>query len=822
VGTYVLTDTINKSFDEIFEESLRSTDVSVSSRESTSEDDVAPPSFSASLLDRARRVEGVEAAAGQIFSPARFVDRKGDPIGNRFAPNFVVSVMPDRFTPVTYVEGRKPRTRREAALDSQTAKRGKLEVGETLRVAGERAVTRYRIVGLTRLGDTSFGGAATAALVLPEAQRVTSKRGELDQLAIAAADGVREDELRRRVDRALPPAVLVETGKQAADRQSKDIAEDLGFLKIALLVFGGVAVFVGAFLIFNTFSITVAQRVREFGMLRTIGASRRQVLGSLFFEAAVTGGLGAALGVPGGIGAARGLNELFKAFEIDLPNTGTVLQTRTVLLGVGIGLAVTFAAALGPALRATRVSPIAALREGELDTGERRSRRLLATSLLLGLGGVVLMCVGLFGGIESSDSAAGMIGAGAAALLLGVSLFSPRLVRPVAAVVGRPLAALRGITGRLARENSVRKPGRTAVTAAALMIGLALVVFVTVFAAGISSSVSNAIDRNFQGDLVLQNIDGFSQISRRAGVEADRVRGVETRSSLSFAGGRMRAPKSETIRMSSVDPQTVNEVLTLDWREGSRTLLSRLGRRDAVMDEASARSAGIAVGDRVRIRTPIEKEPVYVVRGTVKDNADLVGDVLVTERSLRRLFGTRSPSITFLKLRPGVDAGAVQRRVARRVEKRYPTVQVLNQTELKDKQEEQINQLVAMLYLLLALAVIVSLFGIANTLTLSIHERTRELGLLRTVGMSRSQVRRVVRYEAVITALIGALLGLVMGVVFAALMSRPLSEEGFELSYPIGTLVLLLVLAALAGVVAAIWPARRASRVDVLEALAYE
>jgi putative ABC transport system permease protein len=288
---------------------------------------------------------------------------------------------------------------------------------------------------------------------------------------------------------------------------------------------------------------------------------------------------------------------------------------------------------------------------------------------------------------------------------------------------------------------------------------------------------------------------------------------------MSVAGGKIG---HEDVRVTGVDPRTVNRVLTLDWKKGAPDTLSRLGARGAIVDDAWAKGKHIGVGDRVRILTALEKRPVFTVRGTVKDNADLIGNVMVTERTLRRDFGTTAPTTTFIKVARGADAGVVQRRISRAIEKRFPTTEVLNQKELKDKQAKQVNQLLGLVYALLSLAVIVSLFGIVNTLALSIHERTRELGMLRAVGMSRRQVRRMIRYEAVITALIGAILGMILGVIFAALVSRPLADEGFGLAYPISTLAILLVLAAIAGVVAAIGPARRAARLNVLEALAYE
>ncbi|HEY1358349.1 MAG TPA: FtsX-like permease family protein [Thermoleophilaceae bacterium] len=819
-GTYVLTDTINKSFNDIFEESLKGTDVSVTPRQDVKSDQTAPPAFSAKLLPRVRRVDGVEAAAGSIFSLARFVKKNGDSITPAFSPNFVASELPKQFETLTVVKGRRPRNAHEASLDTQTADRGHLEVGDTLRIAGEEQVTRYRLVGLVRLGQTSFGGAAIAQLTLPEAQRVTDKKDKFDQISVAADNGVSADELKLRIARVMPHSVLVETGKQAAKRQSEDIADQLSFLKILLLVFAGVSLFVGAFLIFNTFSITVAQRVREFGLLRALGASRGQVLRSVVLEAGTIGALGSVLGIAGGIGVARGLNALLRAIGVDLPNTGTVVETRTIVVSVLVGLGVTLVAAMSPALRATRVTPMAALLEAELPEAGRRRRRLYTVlAVLLGVAGIAVTCIGLFGGIDESGTAAGLMGGGAVAVLLGTSLVSPRLVRPLAAVAGWPLEHLRGLTGRLARENALRKPTRTAVTAAALMIGLALVAFVTVFASGIKGSIARAVDRNFEGDLVIQNIDGFSQIPAKAATTTAKVKGVRTVSSMFTAGGKIG---HEDIRVTGVDPQTVNQVLSLDWKHGAPDTLSQLAPRDAVVDDAWAKGKGLGVGDRVRIRTPLERRPVFTIRGTVKDNADLIGNVLVGERTIRRDFGTTAPSTTFVKLVTGADARRVQKRISNALENRFPTTEVLNQKELKDTQARQVDQLLGLVYALLSLAVIVSLFGIVNTLALSIHERTRELGLLRAVGMSRSQVRTMIRYEAVITALIGAILGLILGAVFAGLVSRPLTDEGFTLSYPVGTLIMLLVLAAIAGVVAAIGPARRASRLDVLEALAYE
>src|SRR5262245_1969202 len=818
-GTYVLTDTINHSFEEIFTESLKGTDVAVTARNDVEQQDTGPPAFSASLLPKVRQVDGVAAAEGSVFAPARFVDKDGDPLGSQFAPNFVSSTQSKRFESLTYKEGHPPRNAREASIDTQTADNADLKVGQTLRIAGERHVTAYRIVGLTQLGNTSFGGAGIAQLTLREAQRITDRAGKFDQISVSAAPGVTPVELRNRIRLVMPREVQVETGTESAKRQSADIADDLSFLKITLLVFAFVSLFVGAFLIFNTFSITVAQRTREFGMLRTLGATRRQVLGSVLLEALVLGLFGALSGLLGGLAFAAGINALFKGIGIDLPNTGNVIETRTIVVSILIGVGVTIASAMFPALRATRVTPMAALREADLPDSVRRGRIVTAFAVLLMAGGLALACIGLFGGIEDSGSAAGLVGGGAAAILLGTSLFSSRLVRPLGSLVGKPMERVRGLTGRLARENAMRKPGRTAATSAALMIGLALVVFVTVFAAGINASVGKAIDRNFKGQLVLQNIDGFSPIPQQAVEEAARVPGVVTTSSLSYSAGKVG---SKDIRVAGVDPATVDAVLSLDWKEGSPATLSGLGPHEAIVDDAWAKSQNLEVGDRVRVKTPTEQTVAFTIRGRVKDNADLLGNLVIDQETMRTDFARTAPSIGFLSVADGANVDRVQDRVDNVITRAFPTVEVQNQQELKDSQRQQVNQLLGLIYALLSLAVIVSLFGIVNTLALSIHERTRELGMLRAVGMSRRQVRTMIRYEAVITAMIGAILGMILGIIFAALLSAPLSDEGFELAYPVPTLILLLILSAFAGVLAAIGPARRASRLDVLQALAYE
>jgi putative ABC transport system permease protein len=819
-GTYVLTDTINAAFDEIFSESLKGTDVVITAREPVKQESGVTPTFSAELLPKVRKVRGVSLAAGAIFTPGGFFKQDGDRIGSQFSPKFISSALPGRLESLTYTDGHRPQSPRQASLDEAGADSAGLAIGDRIRIAGERRARTYRLVGLTRLGNASFGGASIAQLTLPESQRITDNEGRFDQISVAAESGVPAGLLAKRIERIAPGDVRVETGQQNANRQSSEIRDNLSFLQIALLVFAGVALFVGAFLIFNTFSITVAQRVREFALLRTLGASRGQILGSVVAEAALIGLLGSLAGLAGGIAFAKGIQALFEAIGIDLPTTSPVIETRTVVVSLVIGLSVTLVSSLAPAWRSTRVPPLAALREGELPEARRHGLLFSLGAVAVSLLGLAALLAGLFADISDSGEAAGLMGLGAVLMLLGVSLFSPRLVRPLASVTGIPLEKLRGLTGRLARENSQRRPGRTAATAAALMIGLALVTFVTIFAAGLKGSIASAVDRNFQGELVIQNSDGFSPIPAGAAARARTVPGVGTVSTLRSTEAEIYGVGKN--RISALDPATANRVLTLDWKQGSAATLRDLRDDQVILDDAFASDNGLEVGDRLRMLTKTGRRPSFEVAGTVEDDADLLGSVVVTQVAMGRDFGTTDDLTDFVKLAPGAAPDAVQSRLKAALRNAFPTTDVLNQTELKSRQEGQVNQLLGLIYALLSLALVVAFFGVANTLALSIHERTRELGMLRAIGMSRSQVRRMIRYEAVITALIGAVLGLILGVIFAALISRPLADQGFTLSYPIGTLIAILVLAAVAGVLVAIGPARRASRLDVLEALAYE
>jgi putative ABC transport system permease protein len=821
-GSYILTDTIFAAFDEIFSESLSGTSVVISAENPVEQENGETPTISAALLPRVQQTPGVKVAAGAIFTPGGFFDAKGEKIGSKFAPKFISSTLPGKLESLTYVDGHRPRGPTEASIDQSAAESSNLKLGETIELVGQGRVRKFHLVGFTHLGSASFGGASIAQVTLPVAQALTHKLGRFDQISVAAGDGVEATALKRRIARQMPAGVRVETAKENADRGSEEIRDNLSFLQTFLLVFGFIAVFVGSFLIFNTFSITVAQRISEFGMLRTLGASRRQILVSVLVEALAIGLVGALVGILGGFLIALLLNGLFEAIGIDLPTTSLVLESRTVIVALLVGLVVTLVSSTVPALRSTRVPPIAALHAFQPAPTRRRRLLYAVLSVLLGLAGLAMVLAGLFGSGDAG-ARAGLMGGGAVIVVIAVSLFSPRLVPPLATVAGWPLERARRLIGRLARENAQRNPGRTAVTAAALMIGVALVTFVVVFAAGLKGTVAQVIDENFAGGLVIQNSDGFSPIPNGTALAASKIPGVEQVATIRSAqaklleGGRPGA----SARVSAPTPN-IEETVKVEWKKGGPAALRKLGDRQAILSDSFASDHGLELGDRFRLLTQTRSSPVYEVAGEFDSKLGVFGSVLVTQASLAREFRQTQDTIDFVKTAPGADADQVQALLTKGVELAFPTAEVLNQAELKENRENQINQLVNLIFALLALAVLISLFGIANTLALSIHERTRELGMLRAIGMSRRQVRSMIRYESVITALIGAILGMVLGIVFAALIAQPLKDEGFTLSYPIGSLIAVLLVAALAGVVAAIPPARRASRLDTLEALQYE
>ncbi len=826
-GTYILTDTINQTFAGIFQTANRGHDVVITPNKPFGSKRVPISPITEQALAQVRRTPGVAQAAGSIFSVGTLLSLDGKRLSTGGAPAFVASEVPKRFESFDVVHGRFPANADEVAIDEATAERENLKVGEQMLVAGAAPAKRYTIVGIMKFaGGQSFGGASAALLTLAEAQRVAGELGRYDEIDVAAAPGVTPSELRDRVRAVLPATMEVRTGAAQAATETSELESNLSFLRTFLLVFAYVALFVGAFIIFNTFSITVAQRTREFGLLRTLGASRRQVMQSVVFEGLLLGLGGSALGLVGGIALAPALDRLFKAFGADLPDSSTVLETRTVVVSLLVGTSVTVLAGLSPALRATRVPPLAAMREGvEIPRRQAITRGRHAVPILLAL--VLLRLVLAIAQGESAGTITIVAAVGLVLLLVRLRQRARgpryRVTRALARAIGG-LVAWRGITGRLARENAVRQPGRTLVTAAALTIGLALVTFVAVLADGTKATIDQAVDRSFAGNLIVEN----SQAGNEQGIPAlvapalRRVPGVATVTPIAFTIGELHGI-SGNASITAIEPSTFVHAYRVEWKQGSNATLLGLAGNGTVLTKSYASAHHLKVGETVSVLTPTDHRISLTVLGIANDNARLLGDLTISLPLARTAFGQREDALDFVSYLPGAGNGQVQPAVNGMLASYFPEARSRTAAQFKQDQANQVNTLLALIYVLLALSVIVSLFGIVNTLILSIYERTRELGMLRAIGTSRRQVRQMIRYESVITALIGGLFGLIIGVIGAILVTTlALSGSGYVQAFPVGTLLILLIVAALAGVLAAQLPARRAARLDVLGALAAE
>jgi putative ABC transport system permease protein len=558
--------------------------------------------------------------------------------------------------------------------------------------------------------------------------------------------------------------------------------------------------------------------VREFALLRMIGANRRQVMRAVVGEAFVIGLVASVIGFLAGFGIAPGLKGLFTLFGADFPANGIVLQTRTIVVSLLLGTVITLVSAFAPALRATRVPPIAALQEAASLPRGRAARWRTPLAAVVALLGIAILCLGLFGSASGGDAAA-LVGIGAAVVFIGVGLLASHIVHPLSLAIGKPLEGLRGVPGRLARENASRNPRRTASTSAALMIGVAFVAFMTIFAAGLKASIADAVDLGLKGQLIAQTTN-FSPTPAAARDVLGAVNGVETVSGVRFTKAIVAGEGRPNV--TGVDPATIGDVFNVGWVDGSAATLRALGPGEVLLSKRWSEDHDRGVGDALRVTTPTGARLDAKVIGVYDDDANLLGALTFSNAVLTADFNVRGDAFLMAATAPGRDVDALSDRADRIVSAAFPSVEVLTKDEFVERQEGQVNQLLALIYVLLALTLFIAGMGIVNTLFLTIHERTRELGMLRAIGTSRRQVKRMVRYEAVITALIGAVLGVVLGAIFAVLVTIPLKSEGFTISIPILQLVILLVLAALFGVVAAIWPAQRAAKLDVLQALAYE
>jgi len=764
-AAFTITDTMRGAADSLSSAAYDGTDAVVGSKTAFAVEagdwTAKRPTVDASLLDRVRAVPGVAVAAADVTDEAKIIKRDGKPAGD--GPYFGVGFDArtpgaERLTPFRLETGRWAAGPGEVVLDAATADDQGYRVGASVPISTRGEAHDFRVVGTARFGSVKSLGTATSAVFdLRTAQQLFDRGDEVDGILVAGGDGVPAAQLRSSLAEALPQAQVVTAQEQ--DRFTLEGLEQfISIIRIALLVFGGVAILVGAFTIFNTLSITVAQRTRELGLLRMVGGHRRQVLSSVLVEALAIGVIASVVGLGVGFGLAQALDALFDSIGLALPEAGTVFALRTVVVALLVGTLVTLAAGLLPAWRATRVAPVEALRAATPGGGRLR--------------------------------------------------LPSRAVRALASLLGRPAQALGGAAGGLARRNAMRQPGRTMTTAAALTIGVALVTLVTVVGAGLKDTTRGTLEHRIGAGHVVTGADGWSPTEpavERALAREGAVTGIRQDRGLAFGD-------KETV--NAIDPATSTGLLSFDWVEGDDSVQARLGADGAIADEGWASEHRLGVGDEFTLTSANRTKLTLTVRGIegspLIDSMGL-GPVTIGRAAYDEAFENERSVVLLTDV---VDPAAALSGM--------PDTKVLTMAEYIDEQAAAVDELLAIFYVLLALAVIVSLFGIVNTLVLATFERMQELGTLRAVGMSRRQVRRMVRHESVITALIGAVSGIALGLALAAAVTSAFSDEGLTFAVPAGALVAFALVAIAAGVLAAVLPARRAARTNVLAALAYE
>ncbi len=822
-GTYVLTDTIEAAFGTVFTTVYQHTDAVVTGKSAIGQDNnnaALPPSFPQTLLAQVRNLPGVAQAQGGISDYAYLVGHDGKVISGHGAPPLAFGVHPDgdqRFNPLVLTAGSWPRRPHEIVIDANTASKAHFSVGDSIGVIARGPIRRFRIAGIAKFASvSSLGGATMAIFDFPTAQQIFHKAGELDSISIAGKPGTTPQQLVDEVRPLLPPTAQVRTGQGQAKQATKDTNGFLSIIQDFLLAFAGVALFVGIFVIANTLGITIAQRTRELATLRTLGATRRQVLRSVLLEALVIGALASVTGLFAGLGLAKGLNALFVSFGIDLPQAGTVFATRTIVVALAVGILVTLLAALRPALRATRVSPISAVREGAVLPGSRFERFGVPAALTTIGAAVALMLVGLFVHGLSTTNRLLALGIGAAAVFLGVAMLAKTLVPPLARALGAPAARFAGAAGMLARGNAMRNPQRTASTASALMIGLALVTLVAVLAAGLKSRFESAVNSVFRADYALTATDNFSPISIASANALRHVGGVRVVAGVRAGDGRAFGSRVGVTAVTG----DISKMIHVAWAAGSQQTPSQLGATGAFVSKDYATKHHLDTGSPLLVETPTARTLHLTVRGVFAPpkGGSPYGDVTISQQLFDASYQNPQNVYSFVDIRGGVTPANTKR--LERALSPFPEAKIATESQFKKNQEQGIDTLLNLLYVLLSLSIVVSLFGIVNTLVLTVFERTRELGMLRAVGMTRRQLRAMIRYESVVTSLIGATLAIPLGIVLAAMVGKAIGYAAFTI--PWGSIVAFVAAAVIAGLLAAIFPARRAARLNVLEALQYE
>ncbi len=814
-GSLIFTDTLGRTFDGIMDGTVG--DVVIQPEQTDDYGGSGGGRISAEEVDELAKLPGAARADGSVDAYGVFVvGDDGKVVGGQGAPAlaFNYTTAPNQLgvNPVEIVDGRVPKSADEVVIDTKTAERAGYEVGDTVPFVTTGDVPKFsaELVGTMTFGEGGMAGASISMFETTTMQKYfMDGKDDYSSVWVTAEDGVSQSELREQAEPLVPEGYKAWTGSDLAEENANDVATALSFITTFLLVFAGIALFVGSFLIINTFGILVAQRGRELALLRAIGASRRQVVRSVLVEAFVVGVIGATVGLGVGVLLALGIQRLFAQFGLDLSGSDLVFAPRTVIAVYAVGILVTMLAAWLPARRAGRVAPVAAMRDTvETGSGHHHPVRTGVEVAVL-LAGALAFLVGIFV-VDSREI--WWIGGGIVGLVLGTAFLAPFVGRPLIAGLGAIYRRLFGSVGRMAEQNTVRSPGRTAATASALMIGMTLVALMGVVASSAKASIDQQIDETFRADFILSNATG-QPFSSTVAKQAAQVEGVREVSPVRFVSAQVDDEQPFTV---AIDPKTFRDVEKITTTQGSADL-----DEDSVLLSSSQEDTK-DVGDTVEV-TMGSTTRELTVAGFYEDIQSIGNpDVLMSVDTVSAMGGAAADNWDFIFLEEGAHKAAVQKDIEQLVADQ-PLVTVKDQAGYAAEQSGFVDQLLYLIYALLGLAIIIAVLGIVNTLGLSVMERTREIGLLRAVGLSRGQLRRMVRLESIAIALLGALLGIVLGVVSGVAIQRSLVEDGItELAIPWLSLGVFVVLAGVVGVLAALLPARRAARMDILSAIATE
>ncbi|MFJ8204366.1 ABC transporter permease [Micromonospora chalcea] len=818
-GAFVLTDTLGRSFDAVFADAYAEVDVSVEAKPkidvSTAEGMPLSTPMPASVLDRVKAVPGVADAEGVVAAEgARMIGSNGKVVTS-FGPPQLGQNWLGESDLLELREGRGPQADDEIVINAALAEAGKVKVGDRVGVLTLAPKKEFTLVGVFGYsgGRDSIGGANEVYFTTPVAQQLMlGKPDVFSNISVQAADGTTPAALRDELARTLGADYQVKTGEQLAADASAGLKEGLSFFNKILLGFAAVALLVGTFLILNTFSIIVAQRTRELALMRAIGASGKQVIGSVVLEALAVGLIASVLGLAAGIGVGALLAYLFGQLAGGLTLAGLGVPASAVIGAFAVGMLITVVAALLPALRASRIPPIAAMQD--VATPDRPLTKVtIGGAVVTGIGAVLLF-LGLGG--HAGDSTLATILGGVLFAFIGVALLTPIISRPVVSLLGAMFSW--SVPGKLGRLNSGRNPRRTAITAAALMVGIALVTGVTVILDSAKGSIGALAEDTIKAELV---ISGSTSGPRPASFDpavlekAAAIPGVQMvdgeYGDMAVVGGQ------RTWVAVSSNVAALQQIFGAKAAAGD---ISKLAPDQMLVSSDTAKARNLSVGSTVPVQLSRGDARTYTVSG-IYESSQLTNPVTLPPQAAAD-FAIPQPIQGFLQLAPGTSVDAVQPQIERLLAD-SPEVSVADRAGFIEQQTGQLDSLLQMIQILLALAIVIAVLGIINTLALSVLERTRELGLLRAIGLRRAQTMRMITVEAVVISIFGALLGVVVGTGLGAAVVEALKDEGItDLILPWGQMVTFLILAAIIGVVAAVLPAIRAARINVLGAIAHD